>query len=77
MKPIIILCIIFISCGEHREPDWRMAPLTYKCTEKEMNRVMREAEWCVKTTDYNGQFCYGTSIIRICKDNNPPTEVKE
>lgn len=66
---IIILLIAFISCDNVEpdiEPDWRIAPTTYKCIQEQMTKVEHESKWCSENTDYADEYCYGSAIIRNC-----------
>jgi hypothetical protein len=65
---IIILAVVLISCDDIKqpEPDWRLAPTIYKCTQEEMAKVEHEAKWCNDNTDYIDEYCYGSAIIRNC-----------
>ena len=73
-KLILLTVLIFISCGDFERPkqyrdgelDRQLAPIKYRCSTEQMSKVHTESEWCGKNTHYNGNFCYGTAIIRNC-----------
>jgi hypothetical protein len=66
MKYIYILALILtlIGCSSDQ---WYSAAQSYTCSTEQMSRVQAEAKWCKDNTSYNGEYCFGTTIMRICE----------
>ncbi len=53
--------------GYHKvKEDWQSAPLHYRCTIEQMDKVHKEAAWCSENTSYLRTYCYGSAFIRNC-----------
>ena len=55
-----------LAACDNAIPEWSTAALEYRCTEQEMRRVKSESDWCTENTNYLGNFCFGSAMIRNC-----------
>lgn len=62
----LVLCIAGCGLDDYQQPDWKLAPTEYTCTDEQYRRVERDTNFCNATTDYFGAYCYGAAIIRNC-----------
>lgn len=75
----LILCFVvlfFIGCEQHEMPSWDRAPLEYKCTDSEIDRVHKEAKFCDDQTGYYSTYCYGSAIMRNCTKIEEAQKIK-
>lgn len=69
MKMLLIIAIASVStsCIDTNELDWEKAPRTHECSEAEHLRVLNEADGCKRVSTWSPNYCYGSSMIRICR----------
>lgn len=66
MKFTILSSLLLTGCGTFGK-QWEDAPLTYQCTPDQMTRVETETRFCAKETGYTAERCYGSAMVRNCK----------
>jgi len=72
----IIVCMM-VGC----EASWREEARQHQCTDEEMVKVRRDAEYCNKHTSDTSTYCYHLAIIMNCREcdcsNEKEIEVKK
>ena len=68
---IVLLCVIVfgvVGCEvTPQKQNWEKALVNYRCTVEEMARVNMETEACKTLTTFESSYCYGSAMIRICR----------
>lgn len=47
-------------------PDWRNAPSTHRCDDKQFTKVQTESDYCIARSAGNAEYCFNTAIVRNC-----------
>lgn len=47
-------------------PDWKNAPTTHRCDEKQFVKVQTESDYCIARSAGNAEYCFNTAIVRNC-----------
>lgn len=60
---LLVACVLLVGCDTR----WRDAPFTHTCTADQMTIVEKQTAYCKTNTGFNGEFCYGSAIMRNCE----------
>ena len=63
----VLLLLVLMGC-EPQSRAWESALTTHVCTKEQMEKAQAEAVFCGNNTSYLTTYCYGTAIIRNCKE---------
>ena len=47
-------------------PDWKNAPTTHHCDEKQFDKVKLETDYCVLRDVDRPEYCFNTAMVRNC-----------
>ena len=67
---MVVLLVSLLGCNTSTI-GWDNAPSTHVCTQEQMKKVQEETIFCKKETNYYGEVCYGTAIMRNCNRRTP------
>lgn len=76
MKGLLIACalIALTGCNESLKTDAGRALVSHQCSKEQFKRVESEALFCDSNTEYQGAYCFGSAIIRICTLRQQPNQ---